>query len=200
MEQKATTTQPSGYSRLRGAALQFAFLAALWLIFSGSLEPLMLTYGLISILVVIWLNWKMDMLPLAEDQPCGTTRVYYLRLVGYLFYLLWQVVKAGTYVAYVILHPKMPINPKLVSFESQQPNVVARVILGNSITLTPGTLTVQIEGNNFVVHALDEEVEASLLSGEMEANVARLYTDECREEDVCCNISFIDMEEQERKE
>ncbi|MFO8031504.1 MAG: Na+/H+ antiporter subunit E [Desulfohalobiaceae bacterium] len=191
MEQNASSSGASRYLRIRGLVLQGLLLMLLWLIFSGHYDLLHILYGVLSVGVVLCLNWQMRNLPLAEDQPCDSTRINLPRLCLYLFYLLWQIVKSGVYVAYVILHPKMPIKPVLVRFQSQQPNVLAKVILGNSITLTPGTLTVQIEGDNFTVHALTEDTESSLVSGEMESKVARLYLQECSPEDMCCNIEHL---------
>ncbi len=191
MEQETCAKESSRYLRFRGLVLQGLLLMLLWLVFSGHYDLLHILYGILSVGIVLWLNWKMSSLPLAEDQPCGSTRINILRLLIYLVYLLWQIVKSGAYVAYIILHPGMPIQPTLVRFKSQQPNVLAKVMLGNSITLTPGTLTVQIDGQYFIVHALTEDTEESLVSGEMEAKVARLYLDECRTEDMCCEVEFL---------
>ncbi|MFP4212971.1 MAG: Na+/H+ antiporter subunit E [Desulfohalobiaceae bacterium] len=191
MEQNASSSNASRSLRIRGLVLQAFLLMLLWLIFSGHYDFLHILYGVLSVGIVLWLNWQMRSLPLAEDQPCGSTRINISRLMLYLVYLLWQIIKSGVYVAYVILHPKMPIRPILVRFQSQQPNVLAKVILGNSITLTPGTLTVQIDGEKFTVHALTEDTEASLVSGEMEFKVARLYLQECSTEDMCCNVEHL---------
>ncbi|MFP4629224.1 MAG: Na+/H+ antiporter subunit E [Desulfohalobiaceae bacterium] len=191
MEQNASSSNASRYLRIRGLVLQALLLMLLWLLLSGHYDLLHILYGVLSVGIVLGLNWQMRNLPLAEDQPFGCTKINIPRLLLYLVYLLWQIIKSGVYVAYVILHPRMPINPILVRFQSQQPNALAKVILGNSITLTPGTLTVQIEGEYFTVHALTEDTESSLVSGEMEAKVAKLYLDECSSEDMCCNIEHL---------
>lgn len=177
--------------RHRGLILQILLLSAIWLILSGRTDAVYLFWGVVSVAFVIWLSAKLHSIPLSEKEPCGTTRIIIPRLIVYLFWLVWQIIKSGTYVAYLILHPKMPIDPMIVRFTSKQPNVLARVILGNSITLTPGTLTLDIEDDLFTVHALTQEVEEELVSGDMEARVARLYMQDCTSEDMCCDIELI---------
>lgn len=181
----------SFWLRHRGLILQTLLLAAIWLILSGKTDLIYIIWGVVSIAFVIWLSNRLHHIPLAKDEPCGSTRIIIPRLIVYLFWLVWQIIKSGVYVAYVVLHPKMPIEPMIVRFTSKQPNVLARVILGNSITLTPGTLTLDIEDNLFTVHALTRDTEEDLVSGDMEARVARLYMRECESEDMCCDIELI---------
>ena len=182
---------PSFWLRHRGLILQTLLLAAIWMILSGKLEPIYLFWGFLSIAFVVWLGNRMHGIPLAENEPCGATRINIPRLTVYLFWLVGEIVKSGVYVAYVVLHPKMPIEPMIVRFTSKQPNVLARVILGNSITLTPGTLTLDIEGSHFTVHALTRDTEEGLVSGDMETRVARLYMKECDARDMCCEVELI---------
>lgn len=80
----------------------------------------------------------------------------------------------------------------IVRFQTKLPNPLARVILGNSITLTPGTLTLDIQGDYFAVHAIVDEVEEDLVSGNMEARVGRLYLSDCKAEDMCTDITILD--------
>jgi multicomponent Na+:H+ antiporter subunit E len=181
----------NSWLRYRGLILQAFILSAVWLILSGKLETIYIFWGFVSIAFVMWLNSRLHGVPLAEGEPCGMTRIDIPRLTVYLLWLVWQIVKSGAYVAYVILHPKMPIQPMIVRFTSKQPNVLARVILGNSITLTPGTLTLDIVDSQFTVHALTRDTEEDLVSGDIESRVARLYTQECSVEDMCCDIELI---------
>jgi multicomponent Na+:H+ antiporter subunit E len=78
-------------------------------------------------------------------------------------------------VAYAVLRPKMPIDPALVRFKTKLPNLESRVILGNSITLTPGTITIQIDGDEFLVHALMDVSQSGILDGSLPTQVAKLY-------------------------
>lgn len=177
--------------RYRGLILQTVLLAAVWMILSGKLEPIYFLWGILSIAFVVWLSNRLHHVPLAENEPCGTTRIHIPRLSVYLVWLVWQIIKSGVYVAYVVLHPKMPIEPMIVRFTSKQPNVLARVILGNSITLTPGTLTLDVKGSRFTVHALTRNTEEDLVNGDMECRVARLYMDQCEAKDMCCEVELI---------
>ncbi len=177
--------------RYRGLFLQALMLTAIWLILSGKLDLIYFLWGFISIAFTMWLFNRLHAIPLADNEPCGSTRIIIPRLLVYLVWLVGEIIKSGVYVAYVVLHPKMPIQPMLVRFTSKQPNVLARVILGNSITLTPGTITLDIQDDRFIVHALTRDTEEGLVSGDMESRVARLYTQDCKPEDMCCDIDLI---------
>jgi multicomponent Na+:H+ antiporter subunit E len=160
---------------------------AVWLILSGHYDLLHIIYGLISVASVVWLNKRLRIFPLAEDR-CGEKPILLSRLWGYLPWLLWQIVVSGVYVAGVIIKPHPRLAPRIVRFTSRQPGDIARVILGNSITLTPGTITLGINGDLFTVHALTADTAAGLLSGDMENRVARLYCEGLSPEDACCDI------------
>jgi multicomponent Na+:H+ antiporter subunit E len=181
----------SFWRRYRGLILQGSLLMATWLILSGKFETIYFFWGTISVGFVLWLSNRLQHIPLAADEPCGATQINIPRLLVYLCWLQWQIIKSGVYVAYVVLHPRMPIKPMMVRFTSRQPNIVARVILGNSITLTPGTLTLEIDGDHFTVHALTRDTEEDLVSGDMEARVAKLYLDKYDPADMCCEVEII---------
>ena len=92
--------------------------------------------------------------------------------------MIWQILVASLQVAYVVLHPKMPINPVMLRFRTTLPNTTADVILGNSITLTPGTITVELNNDQFLVHALMEASFTGISDGSLPGQVARLYEKE----------------------
>jgi multicomponent Na+:H+ antiporter subunit E len=101
-----------------------------------------------------------------------------LRLTRMLFYvpwLVWQIVVASLQVAAVVLNPKMPIDPSILRFKTRLPSTSAKVILGNSITLTPGTITMQIKGDEFLVHALMDASSTGIIDGSLPGEVAKLY-------------------------
>lgn len=180
----------SFWLRHRGLILQALILTAVWFILSGRLDLIYLFWGFISIAFTMWLFNRLRSIPLADHEPYGSTRIIIPRLIVYLVWLVGEIIKSGVYVTYVVLHPKMPIQPMLVRFTSKQPNVLARVILGNSITLTPGTITLDIQGDRFVVHALTRDTEEGLVSGDMESRVAQLYVQVCKAEDMCYDIDL----------
>ena len=178
------------YFRHRGIFLQAVMLMTVWLVLSGHYDVQHVLFGVLSVILVVSLNYRMHRVPLAPGEEPGSHHIIIHRLIIYLFWLLWQIIQSGLYVAYIVLHPQMPVNPMLVRFKSRQPNVLARVILGNSITLTPGTITLEIDGDEFTVHALSEDTEKALISGDMEARVGRLYLYDCRSQDMCTDVEL----------
>lgn len=194
MNEQTCAIEPTAPPRssYRGIVFQAILLMAVWLILSGHYDFLHILYGVISVALVVWINYRLHPLPLANCEACGTTHIIIPRLIIYLFWLQWQIIKSGVYVAYVVLDPRMPIQPTLVRFDCLLPNVLARVVFGNSITLTPGTITANIQGDHFTVHALTKDTADDLLTGEMSARVARLYTNEYNPERMCFNIQRTD--------
>lgn len=174
----------------RARAIQAVLLFCLWLVLSGMYDALHLACGVFSVALVLLLNHRLHLVPLQPGETPTAYPILLHRLFLYLLWLLWQIVRSGLYVAYIVLHPRMPVDPRIVYFRSLQANVQARVILGNSITLTPGTITIEITGDRFMVHALDEQVAQGLVSGDMEYRVARLYLKECHGKDACFDVQI----------
>ena len=77
--------------------------------------------------------------------------------IAYLFYFLWQLIKANLDVAFRVLHPKLPIEPGIVRVKTNLKSRLGRLLLANSITLTPGTITVDSDGGDFYVHWIKVE-------------------------------------------
>ena len=91
--------------------------------------------------------------------------------IGYVFYFLWQLVRANLDVAFRVLHPKLPIEPGIVRVETVLKTRLGRLLLANSITLTPGTITMEADGPDFYVHWIkvegvhDKERTRKIVSG-----------------------------------
>jgi len=171
--ERTSTNAKTRRSWGRRELAQGAALFVLWIVFSGRLEPFHLATGIIAAAFVVWLDRKLAPAPLTE--PGVALRPNIGRIILYVPWLGWQMILSAWQVAQVILNPDKYISPRLVSFKSPQPHALARVILGNSITLTPGTLTLDIDGDRYLVHALGESSTNGLLSGEMQRKVARLF-------------------------
>ncbi len=159
----------------RGGVNRFAVLFAASLAFYlsiGSLELFDLVTGAVTAALVSSVLYKvcLQSTPRIERLP-----VLALRSSIYVPYLLWQIFKANVQIAYVVLHPKLPIQPEVVRFEAYVWGGVPLTTLANSITLTPGTLTVESDGRHLHVHALTASTKEGLLDGYLERAVRFVF-------------------------
>ncbi len=125
-------------------------LYSLWALLSGHFDPLFLTFGAGTCTAAVYVTARMGIVD-AQSMPVHLAG----RALGYLPWLAWEILKSNVRVARVILAPKLRINPQIVHFRASQRSDLGRFIYANSITLTPGTLTTGIVGDDFEVHALD---------------------------------------------
>lgn len=153
--------------------MEAVVLFGLWVLLSGKLSFFHLIVGGVVTSYVVWQHTRLPPSPVA--RKCHRRP---LRAIWYGFWLFWQIMVSAVYVARVILRPWKHLDPQLIRFHSDQPSLFHAVILANSITLTPGTLTLDLEDNRFLVHALTPATAQDVLSGKMAARVARLSTDE----------------------
>lgn len=168
----STTSSVSGSGRgmfWREAAVLLLF----WLFMSGQFDPVHIGFGLLAVGIVMALDRRLP--GTAREKAEQSLLGHFHRFPFYVPWLSVQMVIATWQVARVVLSRRMDINPCLVEFKSAQPHSVARVTLGNSITLTPGTLTLEIAGDRYRVHALTEANAAELLDGEIPRHVSRLF-------------------------
>ena len=91
----------------------------------------------------------------------------------FLPWLIWEIVKSAWSVSKIILDPKLPISPTMTAVTAVQKTVVGVNVYGNSITLTPGTVTVGVQGKKLAIHALTQDGAADLEAGAMDARVTR---------------------------
>ncbi len=99
-----------------------------------------------------------------------------MRFMLYAPWLLWQIALANFDVAYRVLHPEMPINPQVIEFDTTLTGDISRTTLANSITLTPGTITIEVKGSRFRVHAIaDKPAEALMVDQTMQKKVAHVF-------------------------
>ncbi|WP_268249758.1 Na+/H+ antiporter subunit E [Seohaeicola zhoushanensis] len=125
-------------------------LAAMWLLMSGLYKPLILGFGAASVLLVVFVLRRMD----AIDGDRVQLRLKPLASLGYLIWLLKEIAKSNWVVTKIILKPSMPIRQHLFVVPLTQESDLGQTIFANSITLTPGTITVETEPGHFLVHAL----------------------------------------------
>ena len=147
-------------------------LFGIWLLWSGHYtveHALVFAMGVSSCAFVVYLSHRLDIVD-EEGHPIHLAG----RLVLYIPWLLWAIVKANVDVSKRVLSPQMPIDPCVVRVEATQKSDLCRVIFANSITLTPGTVSLDLDGEDIVVHALTREAAGDVQSGDMNRRVAAL--------------------------
>jgi multicomponent Na+:H+ antiporter subunit E len=151
------------------SASAFLVLLGFWLLLSGYFTPFLIAAGVGSALAVVAFARRMEVVD-REGHPVNLWRI----VVSYWPWLLIEILKSGWAVAKAILDPRLPISPTLVRFKPTQRSVVGLVTHANSITLTPGTITVEASADEFLVHALTREGADGTIDSEMDRRVTRL--------------------------
>ncbi len=157
--------------RIVGTAV---FLAVLWLLMSGLYKPIVLGLGACSVLLVVYVIQRMDKV----DGDRVAIQLRPLAFFAYVFWLLGEIFKSSWTVTKIALSPKMPIQQHFFSVPYTQKTDLGQVIFANSITLTPGTLTVETEAGNFLVHALAYSPDDMSALADMDARVSAVETAE----------------------
>ena len=150
--------------RVSSGAVLFGF----WLTLSGYLEPFLVSAGAASAAAIVWLGHRMALID-HESHPVHL----YRRFFGYLPWLVKEIVKSAWDVTRIILNPRLPVSPQMVRLTPSQQTAVGLVTYANSITLTPGTISVEVGEGEILVHALTRDGAASLLMGDMDRRVTR---------------------------
>lgn len=140
-----------------------------WIVLSGMFTPFLLAAGAGAALAVAWLARRMEVAD-REGQPLHLA----LAAAAYWPWLVVEILKSGWQVAKIVLHPRLPVSPTLARFRPSQKSTVGLVTHANSITLTPGTVTVEAGHDEFLVHALTVSGADGLAGSEMDRRVARL--------------------------
>ena len=155
-------------------------LVGLWVALSGRLNGLFLTPGIISTAVVLIVTESIfhPSDPVGFERPpsrFGWLAGTVVRLVVYFPLLLWEIAVANVHVVRLVLNPRMPISPSLVEFESPLRTEASNAVLANSITLTPGTVTVDMSAHRFIVHCISETSRQGIQDGALLKRVAHLF-------------------------
>ncbi len=144
-------------------------LFGLWFLLSGHTEPLILWFGAGSCAFVVWIVYRMDLI---DDE---TVPAHMIPAMWKFFpWLGKEIFKANVDVARIVLNPALPISPNIFQTIPTQATDVGKAIHANSITLTPGTVTIEIEEGGFIVHALTRDFADGVLNGEMDRRVTLL--------------------------
>lgn len=147
----------------------FALLFLTWLLLSGLYTGLLLGLGVLSCLLVVALCRRMQIV-----DPEGHPNHLVIGVLRYVPWLLWAVVKANIDVARRIVHPRLPVSPRVIRVAASQKTHLGQVVHANSITLTPGTVAVETGEGSIEVHALTREAAEDVCAGGMDGRVTRL--------------------------
>lgn len=151
---------------------------ALWLTLSGHFDFFHISAGLISVVVVLWMNRRIMSLRCFPDDVSEWEQVRFEHLLRFLPWLFYEIVQGSLQVASAVLHPKMLIAPVIIRFRVKLPASGAKVLLGNVITLTPGTVTLGIQDNEFLIHAFRQSSAESIIDGTLPRWIARLFDEQ----------------------
>lgn len=151
------------------AALLFVVLLVTWLLWSGLFKPLIIGLGIVSCLLCVLLTHRMR-----RHGPEVFELATQLRAAAYLPWLLKEIAITSWNVMRIVLNPRLPIDPVVMHLRRSQRTELGRVIYANSITLTPGTLTMDEDGEHMTIHTLTTADARGLQTGEMDARVSRL--------------------------
>ncbi len=152
-------------------------LFAFWMVMSGRTETKFIVYGVLTAAVVSWITYPLLLVPNKDNSKrYFVFGVSMPKFIGYFFWLMWQLVLANVDVLLATTSQEMAIDPKIVRFYFRADNPMATVVLANSITLTPGTVTVNVTDDGlYEIHALTPGAASGVLDGSMQKKVAELY-------------------------
>lgn len=138
-----------------------------WLLLSGFFTAFLLSAGAGSALAVVWFSHRMDVID-HEGHPIHLGP----RILGYWPWLVKEIIKAAWDVSKIIVHPRLPISPTLVRFKPSQKTDVGLVVHANSITLTPGTISIEVGPDEFLVHGLTRAGAEGCIDSDMDRRVS----------------------------
>lgn len=152
---------------LRLASLA-AVLYCFWLAMSGHYTPFLLVVGACVAIATALLSVRMKI----DDYESHPIHMF-PRALTYWPWLAWEIIKSGWTVTKIVLNPKLPVSPTMTRVRASQKTAPGIATYGNSITLTPGTITTQVRGNILTVHALTREGAIDVEGGTMDRRVSK---------------------------
>jgi multicomponent Na+:H+ antiporter subunit E len=149
-----------------------------WYLMSGYFDVTHSLMGILSVGIVLAVNHRLKKYTYFDGETDVIKDLRFLYVPYYFVWLLVQIIKSGIQVAKILLSPSLPIDIAVVRFKVNYPNPHCKMILGNSITLTPGTLTVDIKGDEFIVHAIAPTSFEGIASDDMPQKVLKLFSND----------------------
>ena len=154
----------SDRTRIRPLVVATPLLFGFWVALSGKLDAFHLSLGLVTAIAVALATGKLYRLapqPMPPEEFVRTP-LRWFRFLTYGMWLVGQIFRSAVDVARLVLHPRLPIAPRVVRISDDLPHPIARLVLAHSITLTPGTVTIECDEKGMEVHALNAEAARSL--------------------------------------
>ena len=145
-------------------------LFVVWIMLSASFEWIHIGLGLACSFAVAWIN--------SGHSPFVPKFRLWFKILLYLPWLFYKIVQSSLHLTKLILHPALPIAPQLISIKTKLRHHGAVVLLGNSITLTPGTITAEVDRNNLMVHSIDNVAGEDVINKQIESKIADIFKDE----------------------
>jgi multicomponent Na+:H+ antiporter subunit E len=142
-----------------------------WFLMSPSLAPANVIIGIASVLGITYF-WSSDLFRPGHPMKFNLRQV--IKLLLYLAHLGWNIILANISVAIIVLSPKLPISPGFILLQTKLKLDLTRVLYANSITLTPGTITVDLNGDRLLVHCITEEAAKGVCDWYMQDKCATL--------------------------
>jgi multicomponent Na+:H+ antiporter subunit E len=161
---------PVGRSKLLRQFAVFVSLFVFWLVFSGHFDALHISLGLICSATVATLSYDL-LLPEPLSSSAG---IIAWRFLLYTPWLLWEIIVANFHVLYLVLQPSH-LRPQTVRFKTGLKSDFAKVTLANSITLTPGTITMNVDNDEFYIHAISDKAALGVIESDMEQRVGYVF-------------------------
>jgi multicomponent Na+:H+ antiporter subunit E len=144
-----------------------------WVVLSGKLDPVHLAMGAGSAALVTWLSADQLFTRLDSGERKWLTFIHWGRQLVYFPWIAWEIVKANIQVLKLVLSPLSRLQPSIITFKAELSSEISRVVLANSITLTPGTVTLDLDLEGvYHVHAIDRAAAEGVLDGSMARKVA----------------------------
>ena len=144
-----------------------------WLVLSQKYDVFHTGLGVAGCLFIAWFCYD-----LLYKGSLGATISVLIRFISYFFWLLWQIILSNIHLTRLAFSSIKQQNPQVVRYKTRVKGDLALTLFANSITLTPGTIVVDIEGDDFLIHAIDDDVAGDFTSGDsdMERHVARVFS------------------------
>ncbi|HAA78629.1 TPA: hypothetical protein DCE37_26320 [Candidatus Latescibacteria bacterium] len=172
--------QPSSAGKAIESIILFVLLMTAWLLLSGHYTPLAIGFGVVSCATAVYLTKDRPLIIGGAGRSFGVPLggISYIRLFIYPFRLFYDVVSANLQVAAILLSPKQPIDPAFIKFRTTLKRSIPQTFFGNHITLTPGTITVDIDEGRYLVHTLNPKLAGDVSSGDLANRIAATFGEE----------------------